>query len=218
MKQFFGISLGAIVGVGSLVFSTIALANPTPVISESPQSRQYQLLGLSFETPWAFSPPAAITEGVAVVYPPSARPGEHELLVGLVEVPGMESVLGNLSPSELMHWLRHSLDLAPASSVITPVSRTILGRRIQGESLVKNPGTPIYQEVYVVRLSQGGRLAIKFEAADAVPLAQIEAVFTQVAASFQELEPRSRAWRQSMEWWRTSNTQAPQGANPSVRR
>ncbi len=187
-----------------------------PVISTAPQAQaqQHNLLGVTFQTPFAFSNPTAINEGVAVLYPPSAAPGEHDLLVGIMEVPTADSVIGNLSPSELMNWLRYSLDTAPASAMVTPVRRVLFGRRLQGEALVKDPSRPIYQELYIVRLSTGKRLAIKLEADYEIPLADVESLFTTVAASFQELEPNSRAWKQSLQWWKYPNSPVQSGSNP----
>lgn len=172
------------------------------IAQPDPSAQQYNLLGITFQTPGPFSPPRPITDGVAVVYPPLATPGEHELLVGIQDIPAPDSVLGSLSTIELMNYLRYSLGTGPLVNPVTPVNRVMFGRRLQGEALVKNPMDPIYQEFYIIRLSTGSRLGIRLEAAHQVPLAQVDAVFSSIAASFQELDPKSRAWRQSMEWWK----------------
>ncbi|AFY62416.1 hypothetical protein [Synechococcus sp. PCC 6312] len=205
-------------GISALISSSIigvAIFAPVRTVTAQPQPspQTYNLLGITFQTPGPFSPPRAIADGVAVVYPPVATPGEHELLVGIQEIPAADSILGSLSTVELMNYLRYSLGTGPLVNPVTPVNRVMFGRRLQGEALVKNPTDPIYQEFYIVRLSTGSRLGIKLEAAQQVPLAEVDAVFSAVAASFQELEPKSRAWKQSMEWWKYPSSPITSGTS-----
>lgn len=108
-------------------------ASEPTIQAAAPVPQRYQLLGLSFETPLQFSPPTSFGEnGVAVVYPANAVPGEHELMVSLISLPKTSEVLGGLSDQELRSWLRFTqvgvLSAAPAR-----IERRILGRRVRGE-------------------------------------------------------------------------------------
>ncbi|AHB88125.1 hypothetical protein NK55_03970 [Thermosynechococcus sp. NK55a] len=163
--------------------------------------QRYQLLGLSFETPLPFSPPTPFGEnGVAVVYPANAVPGEHELMVSLIALPKIDEVLGGLSDQELRNWLRFTQLGGSPTTTSTPVERRILGRRLRGEVRYLPVPRPIHQELYFMQLQGGQRLALLLEAEDQVPLPVMEEVFNHVTASLQELPPRSPAWKRSFQW------------------
>lgn len=165
--------------------------------------QRYQLLGLSFETPLQFSPPTSFTEnGVAVVYPANALPGEHKLMVALISLPKTSEVLGGLSDQELRSWLRFTQMGGSLSAAPGRIERQILGRRVGGEVFYYPTPRPIHQELYLIHLQGGQRLALLFEAENQVPLPVLEQVFNHVATSLQELPPRSREWKQSFEWWK----------------
>ncbi|WP_299041270.1 hypothetical protein [uncultured Thermosynechococcus sp.] len=162
--------------------------------------QRYQLLGLSFETPLPFSPPTSFGEnGVAVVYPANALPGEHKLMVALMSLPKTSEVLGGLSDQELRSWLRFTQMGGSLSAASGRIERQILGRRVGGEVFYDPTPRPMHQELYLIHLQGGRRLALLFEAEDQVPLPVLEQVFNHVAASLQELPPRSREWQQSFE-------------------
>ncbi|HIK35282.1 MAG TPA: hypothetical protein IGQ15_06280 [Thermosynechococcus sp. M98_K2018_005] len=178
-------------------------ASEATIQAVAPVPQRYQLLGLSFETPLQFSPPTSFGEsGVAVVYPANAVPGEHELMVSLIRLPKTSEVLGGLSDQELRSWLRFTQVGGPLSAAPAHIERRILGRRVRGEMFYYPTPRPIHQELYLMHLQGGQRLAILFEAEDQVPLPVMEQVFNHVAASLQELPPRSREWKQSFEWWK----------------
>ncbi|BAC08782.1 hypothetical protein [Thermosynechococcus vestitus] len=176
-------------------------ASEPTIEAVAPGSQRYQLLGLSFETPLPFSPPTAFGEnGVTVVYPANAVPGEHELMVSLIGLPKIDDVLGGLSDQELRNWLRFTQLGGSPTTPSAPVERRILGRRLRGEVRYLPVPRPIHQEVYFIQLQGGRRLALLLEAEDQVPLPVMEEVFNHVTASLQELPPRSPAWKRSFQW------------------
>lgn len=178
-------------------------ASEATIQAVAPAPQRYQLLGLSFETPLQFSLPTSLGEhGVAVVYPANAALGEHELMVSLITLPKTSDVLGALSDQELRSWLRFTQVGGPLSAAPGWIERRIFGRRVRGEVFYYPTPRPIHQELYLMHLQGGQRLAILFEAEDQVPLPVMEQVFNHVAASFQELPPRSREWKRSFEWWK----------------
>ncbi|XFA74179.1 hypothetical protein RYO59_002444 [Thermosynechococcaceae cyanobacterium Okahandja] len=190
----------ALLGMMPLVSSR---ANDATLQAVAPTPQRYTLLGLSFETPIPFSTPTALGEnGVAVVYPPNSVPGEHELMVSLISLPKMSDVLGELSDQELRSWLRFTEVDGPLSATPARIERPFLGRRVRGELFYHRTPRPIHQELYLMRLQGGRRLAVILEAEEHVPLPMMEQVFSHVAATAQELSPRSREWKRSFEWWK----------------
>lgn len=206
MRHFCSVLIGLAMATAAIV--PFSQAQTTTVSGEANSNpSRYQLLGLTFETPLTFSAPAGSGEGVAVVYPPTAAPGEHEIMITLIDVLPVDSVLGRLSDHELRLFLRSTgLGSTPTS---TPgmIERRILGRRLQGEVYFKGGERPIYQELYLVRLSTGNRMAIALEAEDRTPLALVEEVFSHVANSFAEIPPRTREWRRSFQWHKQNSAQ-----------
>ncbi len=181
----------------------MVIASEPTLQAAAPMPQRYALLGLSFETPLPFSAPTAMGEnGVAVVYPANSVPGEHELMVSLISLPRLSEVLGELSDQELRSWLRFTEVPRSMAAAPTRVERRILGRWVRGEMLYLQNPRPLHQELYLMRLQGGGRLAIIFEADERVPLPLMEQVFSHVAATAQELPPRSREWKRSFEWWK----------------
>lgn len=177
-------------------------ASEPTIQAVAPAPQRYQLLGVSFETPFQFSLPRSFGEnGVAVVYPANALPGEHELMVSLISLPKTSEVLGGLSDQELRSWLRFTQMDGPLAAA-EQIERWILGRRVHGEVFYYRTPRPIHQELYLIHLEGDQRLAILFEAEEHVPLPVMEQVFNHVAASLQELPPRSREWKRSFEWWK----------------
>ncbi|MFN4195423.1 MAG: hypothetical protein ACK4HM_06310 [Thermosynechococcus sp.] len=178
-------------------------ASEPTIQAVAPVPQRYQLLGVSFETPFQFSPPRSFGEnGVAVIYPANAGPGEHELMVSLISLPKTSEVLGGLSDQELRSWLRFTQIDGPLAAAAGRIERRILGRRVRGEVFYYPTPRPIHQELYLLHLQGGQRLAILLEAEEQVPLPVMEQVFNHVAASLQELPPRSQEWKRSFEWWK----------------
>jgi hypothetical protein len=197
------IPLGYSLAFVSIILPAISVASEVTLQAVAPTPQRYALMGVSFETPVSFSAPTAMGEnGVAVVYPANSVPGEHELMVSLISLPPMSDVLGGLSDQELRSWLRFTEVDGPLSAAPGRIERRILGRRVRGEVFYHQTPRPLHQELYLMRLQGGRRLAIIFEADDHVPLPMIEQVFSHVAATAQELAPRSREWKRSFEWWK----------------
>ncbi|MDG2989880.1 hypothetical protein L3556_02860 [Candidatus Synechococcus calcipolaris G9] len=205
MRHLFSALIGLTVATGAI--APLGWAQLTPPAESETQPSRYQLIGVTFETPLTFSPPRGTGSGVAVVYPPMAAPGDHELMVSLLEIDMPSGILGELTNTELSSFLRYTgLGGAPARRP-SMIERRIFGRRIQGEVFFKEGERPIYQELYLVRLSTGKRMAISLEAEERAPLALVEEVFSHVANSFMELPPRSREWRRSFEWHKHNSAQ-----------
>lgn len=197
------IPLGCSLALVSTMPLLSSLASEATLQSVATTPQRYTLLGLSFETPMPFSAPTAMGQnGVAVVYPAHAVPGEHKLMVRLISLPRMSEVFSNLSEQELRSWLRFTQVGSSLAASPGRIERHILGRRVRGEVFYHQTPRPLHQELYLIRLQGGQHLAIIFEADDQVPLPMIEQVFGHVAATAQELPAQSREWQHSFEWWK----------------
>jgi hypothetical protein len=199
-KQRFGLALGLSLMLLTAAVIPVVRADELSAVSQVNNGKRYALQGVTFETPVNFSEPKPIKGGgVGVLYPANAALGNEDLRVTLLTVPATK-VLDGMTDQEMSAWSRY-VYLDNASPPGGAVERTFLGRVVQGEAYIKQSGQRrVFQEVYVVPLSTGERLAVVFEADSRLPLQVIESLINPVTGSMRELAPKSKEWKNSYKW------------------
>lgn len=194
-----GCSLGAGVASQAPVIAQQTGAQPN-LLGAANSANTYSLLGVTFNSPEQFSTPmAASQQGVALLYPATATPGNEDFKVTLRSLPPNNAILDSLSESELQQWARYT-QLGLQRQADGQIERTILGRRLVGDLQIERSRRQMVTEVYILPLSTGHRLLLTFETNPHLSLQKADALIGTIASSMQELPNNSKAWKDSFRW------------------
>jgi hypothetical protein len=179
---------------------TSAATGTTTDHNRSDATTRQNLLGISFQTPEPLSAPVALRgNGVGVLYPATATPGNEDFKLTLMDLPPGDVILDNMSDAEVANWVRFTV-LGNNRPVDGRIERTILGRRLIGDLQLQRSRRQTVEEIYLLPLSTGHRLVVTFTSDQGLPLQKIETIIGSIAESMQELPARSPEWRESFRW------------------
>lgn len=183
---------------GLAIALTLLVSPSLPIsaqVNVSPGTRVYNLLGITFTPSISLSTPIPVRDGVAVLYPATATPGNEDFRVTLIDLP-INNLQENMNDIEMSQWVRFSL-----LNITTPpdgkIERVILGKRLVGDIQLKLAKRETYQEIYLVPLSSRHQLVLTFEADARLPLQTTESLINTVSQTMQEIPPESKEWKRS---------------------
>lgn len=180
--------IAALAGGLTVLGGDSSQAEPVAVVGEQTETNQtHQIYSVIFETPTGFSEAQSLgSESVGVLFPAEASKGSQQFSVSMLTLePRFISFL-NMEEDELRGYIKY-LYLGNQDPSKTYHRRTFFETEITGETQLRrtNRGYSV-NEIYLVPLQAGYKVAIFFEADSQMPLMEVERMIDTVTQSLRE--------------------------------
>lgn len=189
--------VGGLVAIASLtaaLATTVPLAMAEPLTAKAqtedatPEDTQtHQIESVIFETPPGFSGIQSLgSDSVGVLYPAKASKGNQQLSVAMVMLEPRSLSFLNMDDDELRGYIKY-LYLGNQDPNRTYQQREFFQTPITGETHLKrtNRGYSV-NEIYLVPLQAGYKVAIFFEADSETPLVEVDNMIKTITKSLRE--------------------------------
>jgi hypothetical protein len=149
--------------------------------------RQVKCLGVSFQIPQGFSKPEKSgVDSYSLTLPATAKPGGEQMTIVLVAITKEMQESSKMTDQETVNYVK-AVFLGAGETKGKTKKRSFLGKPVEGEVMETSIPTPSVTELYMLKLSGKGKLAVAFKYDKKMGASKAEEVMTLVSRTLKPL-------------------------------